>query len=128
MKQKQTGMVETQESESQGIFTVLNSSYSIDEMEIRQNSEGAVYVQDPDGTVAEVKQQLNGLRAEEVEPESVNLDGMDEVEDVFSDSIVHKIHYVIVAEATEETINIFNQLLLTGPSVFGKIHEVRLKV
>lgn len=88
MEQKQASVVETQESESQGIFTVLNSSYSIDEMEIRQNSDGMVYVQDPDGTVAEVKQQLNGLRAEEVEPESVDLDGMDEVQDVFGGQVM----------------------------------------
>jgi hypothetical protein len=85
-KQKEV-FVEEDRKEKKGMFDILNPAYSVDELDVRQNSEGVTYVQDSQGTTVRVSQELEGLDVEEVQAEDVEFHSLDEIEDVFGNQV-----------------------------------------
>lgn len=85
-KQKEV-FVEEDSQEKKGMFDILDSAYSIDELDIRKSDEGVTYAQDVEGTTVRVSQELDGLDVEEVQAEDVEFYSLDEVEDVFENQV-----------------------------------------
>lgn len=76
------------ESEHVDIFDVLDSQFSVDELDVRESEEGFVFAQAPDGVTVEVAHEGGELVTERVDASEVNFSAQPEVEDVFDEEIV----------------------------------------
>ena len=77
-----------EEDETRDMFDILGSEYSVDELDIRDNPNGFVLAQSPEGKTVEVRREFGELIAEEVSSHEVDFESRSEVEDVFGDAVM----------------------------------------